>query len=1082
MSRKSQLIKFPLSKASALKVRNYYKSISGLKPRASNISLFSKMIENDLIIPNDNDEIDNNNAYEVLVNIYNDNIEIENNKIEVKKAEIRKETRKRVPKKEIRRQQIIYYNKNIEEENTFLDAMTSFFDETDNKFIKVKNTRPIIQIEKLDGFVNNWNIKKGDNKAFSLTFKSSKADVKLYLKFRCYLHFKYWYDRWLTTGEMHSAGSKFIEINPREFADIEDAKFLELWAEMNVDGSIEAQRFIQENADKYEVINRRVEILRAEFIEKHKKTQNIMDYETIKVYKDLFTDEVIIDDIRVIAGGCNKHKEGIKDMKSSFYNYKLFNPCSMNNNCFFHCLQKITNLCINSLSVRKHYKIATNTPISINDAYRIMRDMNFKDIEIIDYDNNEILDEEKSYILIKDNHYFVVESWVEINRKDKKTKRGLLTFDFETRPTEEFHLIKASNKKSFILKDTICCLHYNNYKSDVLENLCLTTNDEKSSARQFIDWLNSQAKQNKTYNILAHNGGKFDFYFFIGSLTEKELLECDIGMRGTTVISINYRGNLFKDSYCFITDSLSKISEAYGIEEGKITSMVLNNETISSTQLCYYKDKLTFNEFMNLQNTEKEFWNLYTVYCRYDCIALYQIWKKFTLCINSMIEAISPSLLLKCPLMGSSTIGSHSKKILVCINKFKGETNYYKQGLERFMGISVIDKVSVVDKDKYEFLCKFKRGGISHCQKMGKHTTGVVDVDIASQYPASLIYAYCPTGVSKWVDEYKPEYKGFYYIKDIVFEKGTQLFKPIAKSILGTSLQWGSNDIDELFIDSYMLDYVIKNHGLKSYTVIKGLVSESEICMDKLFGSYVNTFYAEKKLQDVYKDDESSLYNPALRAVIKLYLNSLTGKLVEEPSVHFSLKFEEDSKLKINGTGVGKEFNKDKFNDWLVAGIMVYSYSKRLLFEYIKCLPNKSDDVIHVETDGVFFPLHCLEEFKQNIENYDGEYPCKLGDELGNLKIDKQTEKGSTDYFLGKKFYRFGNTYRIKGIPQKTIDDAGNEILLVTPELYDDVYKGKDVIKTFKTLRKSFFAQNTQISTHSLSRVIRPNGIYSVYE
>lgn len=1010
MSRKSQLIKFPPSKASAIKLRLYYKSISGLKPRANNKSLFSKMIENGLIDADDKEQIDYNNAYEILTDIYNDNIEIENEKITIKRTEARKEARKKQSKKEIKRQQIIYHNKNIEEENSFLDAMVSFFDDKAETIKKVKNTKPIIKIAKLNGFIENWSYKQAGNKAFSLTVKSTKADVKSSHKFKCYAHFFNWFNRLITTGENDSAGNELF------------------------------------------------------------------------VGAELFDDYVIIDDIKVIAGGCNKHKEGVKNMKSSFYNYKLFNPCSMNNNCFFHCLQKISKLCINSLTVRKHYKIETNTPISVNDAYRIMRDMNFKDIEIIDYDNNEILDENTSYILIKDNHYFVVESWEEINRKDKKTKRGLLTFDFETRPTEEYHLIKASNKKSFILKDTICCLHYKNYKSDVLENLCLITNDDKSSSRQFIDWLNSQAKQNKTYNVIAHNGGKFDFYFFIASLTEKELLECDIGMRGTTVISINYRGNLFKDSCCFITDSLSNISKAYDIDEGKITSMVLHNETISSTQLCFYKNELTFNEFMNLQNTDKEFWDLYTIYCKYDCIALYQIWEKFTVCINSMIEAISPSLLLKCPLMGSSTIGSHSKKILVCINKFKGETNYHKQGLERFMGISIIDKVSVVDKDKYQFLCRFKRGGISHCQKMGKHTTGVVDVDIASQYPASLIYAYCPTGVSKWVDEYKPEYKGFYHIKDIKFEEGTQEFKPIAKSILGKSLQWGTTEIDELYIDSYMFDYVIKNHGLKSYTVVRGLVSEREICMDKLFGSYVNTFYAEKKLQDEYKNDESSLYNPALRAVIKLYLNSLTGKLVEEPSVHFSLKFNEDSRIKINGTGVEKEMNENKFNDWIVAGIMVYSYSKRLLFEYIKCLPDRSDDVIHVETDGIFFPLHCLDKFKENLENYVGDYPCRLGDELGNLKIDAQTEKGKTDYFLGKKFYRFGKTFRIKGIPQATIDDAGNKVQLVSPELYERIYNGESITKTFKTLRKSFFAQNTQISAHSLSRIVRPNGAYTIYE
>jgi hypothetical protein len=80
--------------------------------------------------------------------------------------------------------------------------------------------------------------------------------------------------------------------------------------------------------------------------------------------KKLFTDNVIIEEIKPISGGCNKHKAGDKKMKSSFYNYTLHNPCSMNNNCLFHCIQKISNLCINSLNIRKHFNIPTNTPIS----------------------------------------------------------------------------------------------------------------------------------------------------------------------------------------------------------------------------------------------------------------------------------------------------------------------------------------------------------------------------------------------------------------------------------------------------------------------------------------------------------------------------------------------------------------------------------------------------------------------------------------------------------------------------------------------------------------------------------------------
>ena len=68
------------------------------------------------------------------------------------------------------------------------------------------------------------------------------------------------------------------------------------------------------------------------------------------------------------------------------------------------------------------------------------------------------------------------------------------------------------------------------------------------------------------------------------------------------------------------------------------------------------------------------------------------------------------------------------------------------------------------------------------------------------------------------------------------------------------------------------------------YKVIKRKkVSTSEMVTPiykRIFVKYINTFYEEKKLQDQYKDAKSDKYNEALRSTIKLYLNSLTGKLV----------------------------------------------------------------------------------------------------------------------------------------------------------------------------------------------------------
>jgi hypothetical protein len=327
-------------------------------------------------------------------------------------------------------------------------------------------------------------------------------------------------------------------------------------------------------------------------------------------------------------------------------------------------------------------------------------------------------------------------------------------------------------------------------------------------------------------------------------------------------------------------------------------------------------------------------------------------------------------------------------------------------------------------------------------------------------------------------------------LTDLVFESDYAL-KPVASLNLNNTLNWASKSMTELYVDSYMLKYIKDEFGLKSFNVVRGLVSNQQILSSKIFGQYIETFYKEKQHQDELKDsddpEKSKNYNPALRTTIKLYLNSLTGKLVENPNVHYSLKPIEESKLTLNGVCMGKEFHEDKVNDWISCGIMVYSYSKRLLFEYIKCLPDKSNDVIHIETDGIYFSTRHLNTFTENLNNYEGDYPCKFGENLGNLKIEKTTHEGQVAYFLGKKFYCITmpdgkNIMRIKGIPQSTIDDYGNKIQLVDTELYEDIYNGKSKTKEFQTLRKALFTQNTHISSHTITRTIKPNQKYAYYK
>ena len=815
------------------------------------------------------------------------------------------------------------------------------------------------------------------------------------------------------------------------------------------------------------------------------------------VYTDIknINDFVKIVSIEKIHGGISLIKAGEKSFNTNKFKINCYRPKTNENNCLFTAIKYLhPEVDVDVRVLRHKFNISGSTtlvaPHIANDILKLLN------VDITIFDISEKIDpewnsKECGFILLNKSHYYPV-----INFEEKKMAmihRSLLTFDFETRNTEEYEIVEATGQKMYIIKDTILSMYYrtnsmDRYHEPIFNKSILITDSSQSSARKFINFLKTEDESKRHYNIIAHNGSNFDFYLLVSEMTEDEVNECEISLRGTSIIGITFRNHKFKDSYCFLTSSLSKLSDNYKIEHGKITSVLLHSVNISSSNLCFYKDHLKFNEFMSLQKTDVEFWELYEKYCIYDSIALYEIWEQFTKLINGMIESINPYILKSCPLSGSMTIGGHSKKILNDINKFKGKSNCYKAQVEKFYLTD--DKF---DKSKYDFLCNFKRGGISHCNKMGNHKTGVVGFDIKSQYPTCLRFASVPCGNSWFTTTYDSSYFGFYHYEYLYFNNTLNCFRPIAEVIKDVSLNWKVNDniVNNQYIDGYMIEYLVKNNGLdlSKSKLINGLVSNKQLPLEKLFSKYIDTFYNEKARQDHLKDSNDPMYNNALRETIKLYLNSLTGKLVEEPRDYFQLsdkpKTINDSFIVINGVKKYQEFS-ESYNEWLTCGLMVYSYSKQLLFEYINCLPNKDNDVIHIETDGIYFSKTIEKSFIKNVEKYNGKYPSvAIGQNLGNIEFDKGSNVGTNNYFLGKKFYLLNSSkpaMRIKGIPQATIDDAGNKIQLVDEKLYKDIFEGKTLLKSFKTLKRCLETEKTQILSLTMTRTIRPMGEYKTYE
>ena len=786
-----------------------------------------------------------------------------------------------------------------------------------------------------------------------------------------------------------------------------------------------------------------------------------------------------------VGGGCNKHSDTNKTIDGKYYQFKLYNPQSRENNCFFKCVDHLLKIKTMPQQLRSKYGIKLNTkitPIQAVNIYKSLKKDNDKHLKVMLKDA-ESYDDTCNNILLYDSHYYCVESVTIIEKREKKTKHGVLFWDCETRPDFNDTVEMTANgvmTKVPKLKDIITAIYYRPNRATNFKKHVFTTNVNKSSVREFIDWLIIEKNSGRSYNCYAHNCSRFDLYFLLAQLNAIETQETTIKLRHMSIINLQLFTHNFKDTYCFLTKSLDQLCSDFKIDNGsgKQTSFVLHGNLLDNKQLCFYKPELGVQDFLALENKDTKFWKLYTDYCMYDCISLSLIWDQFDSAMTEMITSISSKLLLTCSLNSAITIGGLSKKIHEQTCKLYQSKNYRK--MVAFTNAT----------EKYEFMKMFKRGGISHCNKPGKHNEQVVGYDIKSQYPAAMKYMKIPIGESVLLKGDAPiglnEY-GFYHLINLQFDSVYAL-KPIATKNENLTLNWLSgNDMNEAYIDTWMIKYLEDNYGLTHYEIKRRLVSKE--CIDgNLLFNHINKIYDLKQLQDNYKDSKSPLYNVSLRETYKLFMNSLSGKLVEDPSKYFKVEWTTNTNNKqlINGVGIDKQMELG-INSWITSGVMVYSKSKIILFDYIHCLPNKSDDIVHIETDGMYFPYKYHDEYLLNIQQrIDNDIKCpeyfKVGSALGNMEKDKVSD--GISYWLGKKCYTYNSknksTFALKGMPLKTIQPDGSSKTLIDTSFFEGLYEGIPQKREYLTMKKSLF-NNTYIASFYTSRTINPLTKYEEY-
>lgn len=784
-----------------------------------------------------------------------------------------------------------------------------------------------------------------------------------------------------------------------------------------------------------------------------------------------------------VEGGCSKHgakyENVIKNIiiNNTKYEIHINNVLAKNNLCAFKAIEILLKTKINVDECRNEFTIKVKQLVDVETLVKIYNKYNksSKQLIVVDTIDRAYNFETSDYIWFKDNHYKVITSCNLIEEDVRKIRRRLATWDTETR-RDKTSLIKIGQynketqkvEKVWIEKLKATILHF---YSDGIEHH-FESDDEKNCVVKFRDFLKQEAHENRYYSLFAHNGAKFDNFLFLSELSGDDLYGSNMIPQGTSILQFEYLHHIFRDSCKHLPFSLDTLCKAYKVDVSKQCMIRYNNKDYTNTEFCFYMKDLDYKEFLQLKIKEPEYWRLYNEYCLYDCISLYKLLDIYNKQSKLIIEKICYDKTWN--MLGKLTVSAGAFTMLE-----KSCEHNITKSMKQFIN----------DEEKELFTRSLVRGGISHVNKYGKFNCPIVGYDITSQYPYSMMNCDIPIGESRWVDTYDENHYGYYHLINLKFNSDVK-FKPIPNGYDSNgSLEWLSGkEIKEAKIDTMMIQYLQSRFGLYDFQVVKGLVSTNHIKGSQIYSNFVNGLFEEKKKQDELKDKKDPEYNNAYREIVKLCLNGVTGKTVENKRARKKFEFSEKSiKDTVNGMNGGALLKTEtsEINQYITTGLGIYTTSKILLFEYLFCLGNP-DDVIAIETDGIYFQKKYEETFIKNVNEYQENgatnLDIKFGSELGNIKREKESVGAS--YFLGKKFYHYNdgkkNTFKIKGIPLETIDEDGSKVKLVSTELYENIYNGRTQSFTFPTIKKILFG-STSLSHYMMTREIKPMGEYQEY-
>lgn len=571
---------------------------------------------------------------------------------------------------------------------------------------------------------------------------------------------------------------------------------------------------------------------------------------------------------------------------------------------------------------------------------------------------------------------------------------------------------------------------------------------------KFINILYDEYQKNNKIVLMGYNNSNFDNYYIVKSLAKKHDFINNIFYCKNSILNIKFGGRHETFDLCrFTLCSLKKCCENYKTtlsKKGDFNHIEIQDYYNKNNNLNgFFKNKdcvcdinkIHLNDFSiygddkykkldeeinkEINNCDCNFKKL-MIYNLYDVLSVIEIYDKLNQIFNLNNMFKKDEFLYQ-----YKTIGSFIYK--------KFDLDRSNQNI----------KIPLLNIDEYKNCRKYLTAGRTEClngqifDKNNRENDDLISViDVVSLYPSSMLNNIYPWGLIFKRYNYDEKERNIEFYRDRIYDKKTKeeietkeidwkIYNKYFNDKIGffwcefdqenlkynilprrydengkklVNLDWKYKGKQKQFLNTVDIKQLIKYNC--NVNISTGFVFSDIIKGSQLFNIILN-FKKLKQDQDNFKINDPKKYNEAARQTYKIFLNSLSGKVIEglhmeqTQYINNEKKFKdilknmfEENEDEINNIDLMQKVDEDHFiinykiseeeafkmnNRPIYLGILIYAYSRQLMYDRIF----SKYDVFYTDTDSAFIT-------HKDLKNMKIKYPNWFGTEFGQFDIEKK--------------------------------------------------------------------------------------------